>query len=359
MITFKKYLAWRLRCSALRTAIFTVLALILIIPAVSESIELPSWIERTRYDVLAYSTTGIEYLAILMGVLCSLIPMLELAGFKNRRNIDTLYFLPLRREKLAAAHFASGFLQIIFIYTVNFLATFAIIALNCDWFKLWHMIPYYFLSLIVGLLIYSIISFVFGQANTVSDGVLFCIAWAVIAFIVIAAIQDRIFDDLIDENFYSNSNAWRFRDWGLVYQPLNSLTIIYQDLIEVNRVSLWGTTTNATFARNHVYLFFVWGAAGVASAIGYFITFVKKGAEKAGEISDSPFGFKILIPILSYSALMLSYDEIINHALFIALTVIAYVVYRRGFKFKKSDVICMICTIPVSIISYALEMLQY
>ena len=348
MSSFKQYFLWRLKGSALRTVIFTLLSLMLIIPSVSESVELPTWIGQHWHDVYANSSTGIEYLAILLGILCTLIPILELAGFKNRRNIDTLYFLPIRREKMAAAHFVGGFVQIIFIYTVNFLASVALIAFTSNWFDLKYMIPYYFLSLLVGLGIYSIFSFVFTQANTVSDGVLFCIAWAVIAYVVIATVQNSI----IIEN---SPDSWRLQEWGLVYQPINSLTMIYQDLIEFRRVSAHGAQTYAIYAREHVYLFFIWGAAGIASAVGYFITFVKKGAQNAGEISDSPFGFKILIPILSYSALILTTDSIISYALYIALTVIAYVVYRRGFKFKKSDVICMIGTVPVAIIASIIE----
>ena len=350
MSSFKKYFLWRLKGSALRTVIFTVLALILVLPYVSDSVTIPSWITNNPPDKLARTSTGIEALATLLGVLCTLIPILELAGFKNRRNIDTLYFLPIRREKMAAAHFVGGFVQVMFIYTVNFLASVALIAFKSTWFDLKYMIPYYFLSLLVGLGIYSIFAFVFSQANTVSDGVLLCAGWAVVALVVIAAVQERVIYEYIIKSDYGAADGWRLRNWGLIYQPLNSLTIIYQDLIEFKRVSAWGENRYAIYALDHIYLFFIWGAAGIAAAVGYFITFAKKGAQKAGEISDSPFGFKILIPVLSCSALMLAYNSIINAALYIALTVLAYVVYRRGFKFKKSDIVCMLCTIPITVL---------
>ena len=86
-------------------------------------------------------------------------------------------------------------------------------------------------------------------------------------------------------------------------------------------------------------MFFVWGAIGIAAAVGYFVTFVKKGAEKAGEISNSWFGYKLLIPLYGYS-LLLQYDSLDFMTVAICiLMVIGYVVYRRGFKLKLSDII--------------------
>lgn len=347
MSSFKKYLLWKLKGSALRAVIFTVLALMLILPRVSEAVD------YTHSDI-SYSNCGIGYLSTLLGILCTVVPILELSGFKNRRNIDTLYFLPIRRDKMAAAHYISGFLQIFFIYSITFFASLAFLAIKTDWFALGYMIPYYFLSLLVGLLIYSIFSFIFSQANTVLDGVIFCIAWIFVVYLIICVVQDCIITKYIDENFFNKDNrAYLWSAWGLIYEPLDSLTELFYKMIEIN------DPRNYSFPwiMDHIYLFFIWGAVGIAAAIGYFVTFVKKGAEKAGEISDTPFGYKTLIPVIAYSAILLTNGHIISISLYVAMMVIAYVVYRRGFKFKKSDVICMLCAVPTIILLYIPEII--
>ena len=70
---------------------------------------------------------------------------------------------------------------------------------------------------------------------------------------------------------------------------------------------------------------------------------VLKSLEKAGEISNSPFGYKLLIPLYGYSLLMM-YENIdfMTILIFIAM-VIGYIVYRRSFKLKTSDLVFTGC----------------
>lgn len=102
-------------------------------------------------------------------------------------------------------------------------------------------------------------------------------------------------------------------------------------------------------------MFFVWGAIGIASAVGYVVAFVKKGAEKAGEISSSLFGYKLLIPIYGYSLLMLfdwlEFDSLdfMVVLIFIAM-VIGYIIYRRSFRLKASDLIFTGCGVIAMIL---------
>ena len=92
-------------------------------------------------------------------------------------------------------------------------------------------------------------------------------------------------------------------------------------------------------------MFFVWGALGIAATAGYFLTFIKKGAEKAGEVSSSWFGYRILIPVYGYSCLMSFDTDIILLVLVFAMMVIGYTIYRRRFKLKTSDIVVTACGI--------------
>lgn len=331
MKTFNRYLVYRLKNAGVRTLVFTLMSVLITQIATITGI---SGFYPEYHDASLYMH------AIILGVFCTLIPILETADFKNRRNLDTLYFFPIRRERMALAHYLSGLIQVFVIYSVAFFAAWIHLELQTNYFALGYMLPYYLLSLLLGLVMYSIFIFLFGQANTVADGALFCGLWIFVIYIVYWAIRRTVLRELLQ-----GTDIWvessDLTSWFMIYSPINNLTVIFQDLIEVNQHELTYDYTNLTAMRyrERFELFFVWGAAGIAAAIGYFVTFVKKGAEKAGEISDSWFGYKLLIPLYGYSLLLMYAQFDIMTFLMIALMVIGYVIYRRGFKFKLSDYI--------------------
>lgn len=335
MKVFKRYLCYRLENSALRTIVFTVISAILTWITVSES---------TGRMSVEYNETGIYILAVVLGALCTLIPILELSAFKNRRNLDTLYFFPINRGKMALVHYISGFIQILFAYTITFVVAYAYLAAQTSYFALGYMPFYYLLSVLLGFVMYSFFMFVFGQANTVADGVVLCVLWMFVIFIVLQTFRTEVLRPFLnDTEWWKNSS--NLSGWGIAYAPINNLTVIFQDLIEINKSSFEYYYKNEYAARyiSQMYMFFVWGAVGIAAAVGYFVTFIKKGAEKAGEISSSPFGYKLLIPLYGYSLLMM-YDSIdfMTVLIFVAM-VIGYIIYRRSFKLKTSDLVFTGC----------------
>lgn len=332
MKTFGRYLLYRLENSALRTVVFTVISVIIAQTTVSDSIGMRE---------VQYNSSGIEILAVILGIFCTLIPILETSCFKNRRNLDTLYFFPIKRWKMATVHFVSGFIQVLFIYSVAFFVAFGYLAANTDYFALGYMPLYYLLSLLLGLVMYSFFSFVFGQANTVADGVVLCVLWMFVASLVMMVIRGEVMDAFVKDM----KNIPDLSGWGIAYAPINNLTVIFQDLIEINKDAV-DYNYQATYAARYLsqmYMFFVWGAVGIATAVGYVVTFVKKGAEKAGEISSSIFGYKLLIPVYGYSLLMMcGLIDYLTILIFIAM-VVGYIVYRRSFKLKTSDLVFTGC----------------
>ena len=334
MKTFGRYLAYRLNSSALRTLVFTLLSVLL-----TQSVI----IDELKTTEIKYTESGIYMLAVVLSIFCALIPILELSGYKSRRNLDTLYFFPIKREKLALAHYLSGFIQVFVICSVTFFVAYAYLAANTDIFALEYMIIYYVLSLLLGVVMYSVFMFIFIQANTVADGVLFCGLWIFVLFLVGWVLRTEILDSFITYHDHYPTSIGGIENWGIVYSPINNLTVIFQDLIETNRI---GSDVYVGIYMRQSYMFFIWGVLGIAAAVGYFLTFVKRGAEKAGEISDSWFGYRTLIPTYGYSLLMLMglYDGFMI-VLILAMMVIGYIIYRRGFKFKISDMVVVGCGI--------------
>lgn len=349
MSVFGRYFLYRLKSSTVRTVFLTLLALVFTISAADDC---------TTARLVAYKTTGIYILAVILGVICTLIPMLEIAGFKNRRNLDTLYFFPINRGKMAAAHYLSGLLQIFVIYSVSFFSMWAFLAINTDCFALGYLIGYYALSLLLGLVMYSCIIFIFTQANSVIDGIIFCGLWVFLLYLVFYVVRVYFLRPfIIDTAYWADTSD--ISTWGILYTPINNLTVIFQDLIEVNRVgeaAMYNYTSyDAGRYLSQIYMFFIWGAIGIAAAVGYFITFIKRGAHMAGEISDSWFGYKLLIPLYGYMLLMIYGELDIMTFIIVALMLIGYVIYRRGIKLKRSDVLLTIGSIIPIILSNMLR----
>lgn len=327
MTTFKRYVLCRIKNSVLRTLIFTILSILVTQTVIRDCIDLRRVEDRT---------SGLFIFATILGIVASLIPFIELAGFKNRRNLDTLFFFPIKREKMALAVYISGLFQVIVIYTVTYVAGALFLATNTDYFALGYMLPYYFLSLLLGAVIYSVFMFLFTEGNTVADGVLICLLWIFLLNIA----SYTVIRQCVEQKLWPTSTAMNLTEWGIIYTPINHLTVLFQDLIEINHPSRWDRSVVSI--KEHSYMFFVWGAVGIAAAIGYVFRFAKKGAEKAGEISTSWLGYRILIPIYGYCLILLTASDSgpsTMSLLTFALMIIGYVIYRRSFRLKKSDII--------------------
>lgn len=324
MTSFGRYLCYLLKKSWLRTGVFTVMG-ILVTRIATMTGNLAS---------VQYRDVGLAMHATVLAVVCTLIPMLELSAFKNRRNLDTLYFFPIKRSKMALAHYIGGFLQVVTVYSIPFFSAWIYLALQTNYFALGYMLPYYLLSLLVGLVMYSFFMFIFGQANTVADGVLFSFLWAFAFYAILIAVQSIVPDEI----GWSKWNA--VQNWGIVYASINNLTVIFQQLIQINQQGydyIPGFVRYAEIYRELWWLFVVWGAIGIASAAGYFVFFCRKGAEKAGEISDSFLGYRLLIPLYGYCLLIFMRDLNILTAVVLAMMAVGYVIYRRSFRFSIRD----------------------
>ncbi len=354
MTTFKNYLAHRLKETGLTTLVFSLISAII---TFSVTIEEASYYYMHEGYTEYKGETGIYILAIILGIFCTVIPFMETAGFKNRRNLDTLCFLPMSRFKLALAHYVSGFIQIIVIYTVAFVTSGLCLMGYAEHFTLAYMPLYYILSLLIGLVMYSVFIFIFGKANTVVDGVIFCALWLCalglvtgVVFSILMAYLEVFFSAEIEpdklglipqvEGLYDFcEHMTDLSEWLIVYVPINNFTVIFQYLMENPGNEYY----IGQFERvvSGAYMFTFWGVIGVASAYGYFKHFVRYKVESAGEISNSAFGYKLLIPLYGYCYLVAIGDGLTFNIMFWAMMVVGYAIYRRGMKFKKNDIIAL------------------
>lgn len=277
-----------------------------------------------------YSTLYIP--VIVIGVLSYILPVMQFSFFKKRINLDCAYSLPISRKCMGAVHYLSGLIMLFLAYTASYLLNFILLlSRGPGWFVFTPMIAHYFLCLLLGFAVYSLMAFVFNQANTKKDGIWFMILYTFVFVLIISTVK-----------YITNSREIAIGEFLIPWGLLDSITTIYQSLVEVN------TKDKELFFATEEFVswFVIWIVIGVASAFSLIYTFGDRRMEKTEEISDSYFGFKTLIPIYAITGMILfeSSNSIILWAIIELLAFVGYTIYRRGFHYKKSDIaiLCML-----------------
>ncbi len=335
MSTAAKYLAYRLKKTLPKSAAIALVTALILYYYLSQNVIngiKPSG--ETRFDCCAMGMATVAF------VIATLIPFFELAQFKNRRNLDTLYFLPLNKDKMAKAHFLSGLIQTIAIFTVEYILYALYLIIKSEEFCLAALIPYYFALAIFSATLYAFICFFFIQGNTVADGVIFSLVWTFVFSVVVLAIQ-RYVNRYTGNGVLISAPAAALNEiavWSYAYSPFINIANQFEEIIEKGFL-IGASTSRFEFSFGYI----AWLIIGLACAIGYVHGFKNSKIENAGEISSSVFGYKLLIPTLAYSIYFLASPTV---AVITAGGMVAcYVLFRRGVKFTKSDIIVMACSV--------------
>jgi hypothetical protein len=251
---------------------------------------------------------------------------MQFSFFKRRINLDFVYSLPISRRSLGIVHYLTGLLILFCSFTASYLLNFAFLLYRgSEWFHFGPMVGHYFLILLLGVSTYSVMVFVFNEANRTGDGIWFMILYSFVFGIFVGAFSE-IF--IPKNTFFS---VFSLCSYGNYF----SLTEHFQRLIEVNSKN----TYNFWEHPDDICGLIFWIILGIGAAIGLFFTFGKRRMEKTEEISDSFFGFRVLIPVFAVS-LILAFKPWIT-PLFVVLlellTLLGYTIYRRGFRYKESD----------------------
>ena len=136
--------------------------------------------------------------------------------------------------------------------------------------------------------------------------------------------------------------------YGFPWGSLAELTNIYEALATGrNSYSVRSLEAEAL----HIGIVF-WVIVSVLSLAGLLLTFGKRRTEKAEEVSDSWFGYRVLIPLLA-SCLIISAE--LSFLTVIGLAMVGYTVYRRGFHYKKSDWIMLALLLSLGIVVWLLN----
>lgn len=347
MLSFKKYLSHRLKSTLLLTLILCVLAIIIVSSTVILRMgiyyEWPGEAPGEPVEVRGLRIENFGSVMFILGALCTVIPVLELSGLKNKRNADTIYSLPVSRTKLALAHYISGLIQIFAVYTSAYAALFIKIIssrLSSQVSSYGALIWCYFLLLVAGVAVYSIFMAIFNSANTVADGCLFIGVWSILPALLLIALNE----------FGGNTS-------GILSIPFVdrlSEGFLYPHAALLVTEAFY----NMAIGREVLMIYFnyaiFWTAIGAICTAVYFRSFVKKRTEEIGDISDTVFGYKVIIPIGLFCMTQAFDEKAVCAILGILMATIAYMIYRRSFKLKRSDIICIVSIVAFTSISMSL-----
>ena len=273
---------------------------------------------------------------IVLVILIYLVPLLEFSFFKKRINLNCAYSMPISRRAMGTVHYLTGAITITTVYTLSYLANFILLLTReAGHYVFQPMIEHYFLTLLFGLAFYSLMCFVFNEANTTGDGVCFMLLWSFAMFFV----SYFLFRILGIETFPNHINQLQGSN---PFDFISQLTNRYQILCELDTTIVHSYYRDSWWSLSAIPRWqIVWIFIGIASALGLIFTFGKRRMEKTEEISDSFFGYRVLIPFYAVTS-MFMLKSFFFWVIFEILALIGYTIYRRGFRYKLSDIIILL-----------------
>lgn len=357
MTEAKKYFKAKLKDSARVILYLCVIAMVLTLIIGTEPVrhqEYPMYDEFGNDAGYYDSYESMLYLPVtILCVTAAITPIWMFSTFMKRRSLDCYYSLPISRKALGIIHYLVGLITVAITFTVSYLINFlSMLVIGGDNFAYTPLIAHYFICLTLGAVIYTVFVFAFCEGTTNSDGVIFMLLYTLaLALLVLAfyAIAQKI--GIYDEGVsyvYSSSNA----GYAIIFGPVKALTAVYRALVEKDSVWLESAVCDE-YVRGAILWGCVWLALAIAAFAGFILRFGKRRTEATEEICSSPFGYKVLIPYFAVCAMCAFIDSgIASWVVMEVLAVVGYTIYRRGFRYKRSDIavlIALLLFIPLCI----------
>lgn len=317
MKNLRRYALYHLKGSLLRLAVIAVIALLLMFASFD------THVYRVEGEVV-YKTFTYGTPMTLLGVTALLLPILEFAGFQNRRNLDTLLALPVSRAGMAAVHLANGAFQLFAVHTLCFLYMALYMQPFAAEFPLHLLLPFYAVSLLAGLAVYLLCAFLFLQAETTADGVVMMLLYTLLPFLLLGSIGN-----LLHLSWLQDLSHHAF-----LISPINTAANSYGPLIQRGA---WG---NLGLGPAYT-MFFVFLILAAAAAVAIPLLFARHRAEKVGGISDSPFAYRTVIPLLGFSMILSNIAFFAVFAVVLAAMLLGYIIYRRSLRLARTDLIML------------------
>ena len=267
------------------------------------------------YGGLTVNRPQLSFVLVVLVALCFIAPVLAYSFKMNKRGIDGFYALPLKKEKLYLVKTVVGLSMVLVPFTLaHFGGFFTLLLRENNPYEMSWYIPAYFGGVFFGVCMYGINAFLFTRANTVTDGIVFMLAYSLFAYLLFEyyeQLTDNYLKWWVEDSFTTAGGATLFFD------GMENLICGYSDDF-------------------YIGAFIVPALFG---GVGWFLLFFNLRYEKgenAEQVSESWFGYKVIIPLYSaFLVAMSGMEEPLALCLVAVGAVVATVVYRRKFRFQK------------------------
>ena len=219
--------------------------------------------------------------ASILGVLCYIVPVLQFSYRMKTRSADLWYSLPVKRGALLLQRLLAGLLLVFVPYAVSFAAGVAVIAFRDNLFVMGYYAGYFAALIPAGLALFGINCFLFTRASTIIDGIVF-----ELGSMALLLMPFWWLDTLIP--YYAPDALKGLQYHFLTDKPLDEIGSAFASAILGDGIGLEDISA-LTCA--------VAGVEGAAAYFGLFWTAARHKTENIEQPSDSPFGYRLMIPL--------------------------------------------------------------
>ena len=274
-------------------------------------------------------------------ILCTGLPMVEISAFNSRKYLDSAFSFPISRVSMLSVNLINGYLQFLLAYTISFIWYAIRLAPCADKLNFGMIWAFFFISLLYSLFLYCFNAFFFSLCNSTVDGAITAIAWQYILCPLMLTLVDMF-------NFDTKDFDLDYMLYGIVWFPLEIIGEMYDSAAAGTR---YYYSNFDKIIKPMPIILIVVTILAILFCAGTLFFFSRKRAESAGEISDTPVSYKVLIPICAAMLLYWSLEGGGGTVSLFALifTTVGYIIYRRGVRLKVSDLVvigaCFACFI--------------
>lgn len=274
-------------------------------------------------------------LIITIGIILSVIFTVVEFSFKMRKvSIDQLYSLPIKKNKLYLTKYLLGLIEILVPLTLSYILMIIMIITKNHVFNLGYLFPYYIGVVILTIVLYTSLVFAFTRCNTTLDGIINMVLYSFVVSVVLYS---------LGFNYYGNqNNAFNFT----LMSPLIYLNTIFEKCFSNNVDKITEVDLKAFIATIIESVIFAIGCA-----VSFFLLLNKQKSEDVEQKSNSIFAYKAMIPIYTFSLLLLyAKNGSVGMVFILIICYIGYVIKNRSFKMPKNDLIVFLIMIAFAIL---------
>lgn len=306
---------------------------------------IPISLVSSYYPIHLGDTNVFAFSLFLMGI-SIFIPIYEFGFVKSKRGGDLYYSLPITRGKLNLQFYLKGLIEIVVTYLIVFFLGLLVVKIKDFDLNFIYYLPMFLMFLMGLVALYSINCFIFSKANNIIDGIIFILAYLVISFVVIGALDVVIYKII-------GMNSFRRLD-KIMFSPIMMLSYFsfsFQYLL-FRRVDY---TADSIFNATSGTFFIIWFIVGIVAALSLVLFTKYNKPENIQQKSNSWFGYKTIIPIFLTCLIVVSRidfkyaSDITVLILWILAAYVAYVVYERTFKIKWYNLVIIVDSVLIGL----------